>query len=96
MNYFQLAQIKGVFEELDQWIRRRLRCIQWRQWKRVSTRAKNLNGRGPWWNAGAKHMNFAMPTKLLDTLGLVSLQTQHEQLQRTTRNAVYGTVRTVV
>jgi RNA-directed DNA polymerase len=111
MNYFQLAQVKGVFEELDQWIRRRLRCIQWRQWKRNFTRAKNLmrlgldeetawrsatNGRGPWWNAGAQHMNFAMPTRLFDTIGLVSLQTQHQQRQRTTRTAVYGTVRTVV
>jgi len=111
INYFRLAQVKGVYEELDQWIRRRLRCIQWRQWKRPYTRAKHLmrlgldeetawrsatNGRGPWWNAGARHMNFAMPPRLFDTLGLVSLQTQHRQLQRTTRTAVYGTVRTVV
>ena len=30
-NYFKLSAVKGIFERLDQWIRRRLRCIIWRQ-----------------------------------------------------------------
>jgi RNA-directed DNA polymerase len=87
-NYFKLAEVKGVFEELDQWLRRKLRCVIWRQWKRSITRAKNLmrrgldettawksatNGRGPWWNAGARHMNFAFPKKTFDAMGLPSL-----------------------
>jgi RNA-directed DNA polymerase len=29
-NYFCLSEVKGVFEELDGWIRRKLRCIIWR------------------------------------------------------------------
>ncbi|UVC18887.1 hypothetical protein IHQ72_07155 [Mesorhizobium onobrychidis] len=29
-----MSQVKGVFEKLDGWLRRRLRCILWRQWKR--------------------------------------------------------------
>jgi len=41
-NDFRLAQIKNVFEELDQRIRRKLRSILWRQWKRPITRAKKL------------------------------------------------------
>jgi RNA-directed DNA polymerase len=88
INYFRLAQVKGVFEELDGWIRRKLRCNLWRQWKRSPARAKNLmkrgiaearawqsatNGRGPWWNSGASHMNEAYPKKFFDELGLVSL-----------------------
>lgn len=99
VNYYRLAEVKGVFEELDQWIRRKLRCILWRQWKRVYTRARNLmkrglpeerawksatNGRGPWWNAGASHMNQAFPKKCFDNSGLVSLLQQLQQLQRTT------------
>jgi len=111
IGYFQLAEVRGVIEELDQWLRRQLRCSQWRQWKRVYTRGRNLmrlglkeqqawrsatNGRGPWWNAGAAHMNLAMPKKHFDALGLVSLLDQLHQLQRTSRTAVYGTVRTVV
>ncbi len=99
VNYYRLAEVKGVFEELDQWIRRKLRCILWRQWKRAYTRARNLmkrglpeerawqsatNGRGPWWNAGASHMNQVFPKKCFDNSGLVSLLQQLQQLQRTT------------
>jgi len=88
INYFRLSEVKGIFEELDGWIRRRLRCIIWRQWKRSYTRAKGLmrrgigesrawqsatNGRGPWYNSGASHMNQAFAKKFFDQLGLVSL-----------------------
>jgi RNA-directed DNA polymerase len=87
-NYFCLAEVKGVFEELDGWLRRKLRAIIWRQWKRNYTRTCNLmkrgldplrarrsatNGRGPWWNAGASHMNEAFPKRYFDSLGLISL-----------------------
>jgi len=96
VNYFRHAGVKGVFEELDGWIRRHLRKILWRQWKRWRTRAKMLmrlglsrerawksatNGRGPWWNSGASHMNHALPTKLFARLGLVSLMTQYHRLK---------------
>lgn len=89
-NYFQLSRVKRIFEELDGWIRRRLRCVLWRQMKQSWTRAKRLmkrglnkkrawmsatNGRGPWWNAGASHMNEAYPVKYFQGLGLVTLQT---------------------
>ena len=97
-NYFRLAEVKRVFEDLDGWLRRRLRTVIWRQWKRVFTRARNLmkrglgeerawrsatNGRGPWWNAGASHMNQAFPMSFFDKLGLVSLLHRHRNLQRT-------------
>nr|NIV45675.1 group II intron reverse transcriptase/maturase [Gammaproteobacteria bacterium] len=36
--YYRLSEVKGSFEVLDQWLRRKLRCIQWRQWKRPRTR----------------------------------------------------------
>ena len=41
IGYFRLAEVKGIFEELDGWLRRKLRCILWRQWKRPCTRAKS-------------------------------------------------------
>lgn len=40
--YFKLAEAATLLSELDQWIRHKLRCIIWRQWKRVFTRARNL------------------------------------------------------
>ncbi len=111
LEYFRLAEVMASFEDLDQWLRRKLRCILWRQWKRPLTRAKQLarrglgserahisayNGRGPWWNAGASHMHAAVPTRFLTQLGLPSLLQTHRRLQRPPRTAVYGTVRTVV
>jgi RNA-directed DNA polymerase len=102
-NYFRLAEVKRVFEELDAWVRRKLRNVLWRQWKRTFTRVRNLmrrgigeerawrsatNGRGPWWNSGASHMNHAFPKSYFDSLGLVSLLTRHRSLQSTTRTAV--------
>ncbi|NMB17166.1 MAG: group II intron reverse transcriptase/maturase, partial [Firmicutes bacterium] len=87
-NYFRHVEVKGTFEELDGWVRRRLGWIIWRQWKRTCTRAGNLmkrglteerawrsatNGQGPWWNAGASHINHAFPKSYFDQLGLVSV-----------------------
>ncbi|MBD3344499.1 MAG: group II intron reverse transcriptase/maturase, partial [Chitinivibrionales bacterium] len=110
-SYFKLAEVKNVFEELDQWIRRKLRRIKWRQWKRPYTRAKNLmkrgldevrawrsatNGRGPWWNAGASHMNEAFKKADFDKMGLTSLLDRFITIRNQSRTAVYGTVRTVV
>lgn len=88
VGYFSVAETKRVFEELDQWIRRKLRCMEWRKWKRPRTRCKRLialgldrerarncafNGRGPWWNAGASHLNTALPTSYFRRLGLTLL-----------------------
>jgi RNA-directed DNA polymerase len=95
--YFRLAEVKTTFEELDKWLRRKLRCVMWRQWKRPRTRLHELrrrgidetrarasacNGRGPWWNAGASHMHAAVPTAVLRQLGLLSLLDESERLQR--------------
>jgi RNA-directed DNA polymerase len=99
INYFRLAEVKGIFEEVDGWVRRKLRCIVWRQGKRVWPRVALLrrhglseeracqsatNGRGPWWNSGASHMNEAFPKAYFDRLGLVSLLDQHRRFLRTT------------
>ena len=93
--YFRLSEVKRVFEDLDGWLRRRLRAILWRQWKRPRTRMRRLirlgldehrawksatNGRGPWWNAGASHMNQAVPTRKLRRAGLLSFLEEHRRL----------------
>ena len=98
VSYFRLAEVKGVFEDLDKWLRHKMRALVWRQWKRPYTRARNLmkrgvekvrawrsaiNGRGPWWNSGAAHTHQALPTRLFTQLGLVSLLAQHRRLQLT-------------
>ena len=46
MNYFRDIEVRGVLEALDGWLRRKLRCLLWRHWKRPHTRAGNLMRRG--------------------------------------------------
>jgi RNA-directed DNA polymerase len=87
-NYYRICEVTRIFEDVDAWIRRKLRDILWRQWKRPKCRRRNLmkygldaesarvssgNGRGPWWNAGSKHMNIAFTKESFAKLGLISL-----------------------
>jgi len=45
-NYFKLSEAKSVFEELDSWVRSRVRLCYWKQWKRVKTRMNHLEKLG--------------------------------------------------
>ena len=96
-TYYRLTASKRSVAALDGWIRRRLRLILWQQWKLARTRARNLvrfgltetrawksatNGRGPWWNSGASHMNVALPHRVFDRLSLISLLDTMNRLQR--------------
>ena len=91
----RIREQKAAFEALDEWLRRKLRCIVWRQWRRARTCFKELcragldrvraaasayHGHGPWWNAGASHMNQALPTRTLRDAGLLSLLEEHRRL----------------
>jgi RNA-directed DNA polymerase len=93
--YFRMSDVRASLKELDEWLRRRLRCLLWRQWKRPRTRRARLiacgldevaasvsayNGHGPWWNAGASHMNRAIPTRYLRAHGLLSFLDEHRRL----------------
>ncbi|HBA9710939.1 TPA: group II intron reverse transcriptase/maturase [Escherichia coli] len=96
ISYFRLTEVRGVLEELDGWIKRKLRCLLWRQWKRPGTRTKNLqraglskdramisayNNHGPWWNSGSSHMNQAIKNAWFSRQGLISLLEQQRQFQ---------------
>ena len=88
IGYFQLSESKKVWKELDGWLRRRLRCLVWRQAKTRQRRTALLrrrglaearawhsghNGQGPWWNRGASHMNHAFPKAFFDRRMLISM-----------------------
>ena len=86
--YFQLAETPGIFEDLDQWLRHRLRVVQLKQWKRGTTvyrelRARNVPDRVAlaaaaharrWW-AIASHgaLMTALPISYFDRLGVPRL-----------------------
>jgi group II intron reverse transcriptase/maturase len=93
--YFWRARTPSLFAELDEWTRRRLRCYQWKLWKRPRTRGRELrkagvgpwlawgvpyNGQGPWRVAGCPAMSRALPNAKLAQLGFQSLHERYQAL----------------
>lgn len=88
-NYFQIAESPRLFKELDGWIRHRLRALQLKHWRHGMKIFRELRARGgsievaAWvarnanrrWFCSAKLINFAMPNRLFDDLGLPRLYT---------------------
>ena len=87
-TYYAPDDRKEIFKRIDIHIRRHLRELIWRAWKRPKTRERKLrrrgqpseqawklsvNGRGPWWNANAVHMLKAFPNSVFRRMGLYSL-----------------------
>jgi RNA-directed DNA polymerase len=87
-SYFGFGQTIDVLKKLDSWIRRRLRCVAWKQWKRGRVRFAELRARGvikdlAAQTAGSPHgswrisrspaLSFAFPNAYFKTLGLPSL-----------------------
>lgn len=96
VGYFGLSESKTVWKDLDGWLRRRLRCLLWRQAKTRQRRTAMLrkrglaearawqsghNGQGPWWNSGASHMNQAFPKAFFDRWRLISILDTSRYLQ---------------
>ena len=46
VNYFKLADMKKLLAGTDEWARRRIRAVYWKQWKKVKTRYKELKALG--------------------------------------------------
>jgi RNA-directed DNA polymerase len=95
VGYFALARSRSVLAKLDQWIRRRVRCYQWKQWKTPRTRARELlrvgvgpwlaygtayDGPGLWRAAGSPALTRALPNTRLMTLGYHSLAARYAAL----------------
>ena len=38
VNYFKLADMKRLLKDTDEWLRRKIRAIYWKQWKKIKTR----------------------------------------------------------
>ena len=87
-GYFGFCQTPSVLAELDSWVRRRLRCIFWIQWKTGRRRFAELHRRGverqlaantagsnhgPWRMSVSKAVNAALSNAFFDSLGLPQL-----------------------
>ena len=87
-GYFGFCETPSVLRRLEQWIRRRLRAIVWRQWKRGRTRFAALrrlgvnkhlaaktagSARGPWRLSNSPALSYALPNAFFIRLGLATL-----------------------
>jgi RNA-directed DNA polymerase len=87
-GYFSFCETPSVLEGLDQWVRRRLRSVYWKQWKRSGKRFAELTKRGvgkelaaqtvgschgPWRLSNSPALGIALPIRYFDALGLPRL-----------------------
>lgn len=88
-GYFRLSETPSVFEELDGWIRRRLRCFLLKQWKPGRGRrtalkrlgvpnAQMISGsrKGPWRLSKTQAVHMGLDTAYFQKLGLFNLTKQ--------------------
>lgn len=46
IQYFKLADMKNLISKLDEWLRRRIRAVYWKQWKKIKTRYRKIRNFG--------------------------------------------------
>ncbi|WP_334309049.1 group II intron maturase-specific domain-containing protein [Sellimonas intestinalis] len=46
VEYFRLADMKGLLKTTDKWARRRIRAVYWKQWKKTKTKYRMLKALG--------------------------------------------------
>ncbi|MGV0771855.1 group II intron reverse transcriptase/maturase [Mycobacterium syngnathidarum] len=98
MGYFRLADTPRKFRDLDEWFRRRMRQIRWKEWKRSRTRVANLHAlgiradlawqwgmssRGYWRIAGSPILQRALPNLYWEELGLIFFHQAWTRFQAT-------------
>ena len=95
--YFALADTPSVFAEFDEWLRRRLRQVRWKEWKRPRTRARNLQRhgiprdkahewgftrKGSWRLAGSAPLQRALPNAYWSSLGLCGFSASYGRIRQ--------------
>ena len=100
-NYYRIGAAKAAAQTHDRWIRRRLRCLLWRQWKRPVVRYRKLvslgcchsdarmatSRRGPWWAAGMPQLKYSLPPLYFQERGLYTfLETMYPREQHQPEN----------
>jgi len=88
IGYFSFCQTTSVLRDLDSWIRHRLRCLQWKQWKVYRRRKTELikrgirpelahttafSAKGPWRISHTPGVRIALNNQFFDRMGLIRL-----------------------
>jgi RNA-directed DNA polymerase len=97
VTYFRYAQCRNHLKQLDQWVRRKVRCYRLKQRKRAKPIADflmaqgvpewrswllALSGKGWWRMAGSPQANEAMPIQWFQQIGLINLTNRYLLLTR--------------
>ena len=103
--YFAYADTPSPFADLDEWLRRRLRQVRWKEWKRYRTRRRNLRAlgiperaarewagsrKGYWRIAGSAVLNRALPNAYWNKLGLAGFSDPYRRFRDAMRTAGCG------
>ncbi len=98
VGYYRLADTPTVFQELDEWLRHRLRQLLWKRWKRPKTRYRELvargvpassareasgSGKGPWRLSASPPVHQALNNAYWRAQGLLSFSDRYQQLRWT-------------
>ncbi|HIW31234.1 MAG TPA: group II intron reverse transcriptase/maturase [Candidatus Paenibacillus intestinavium] len=91
-NYYGMGNGSGWFQTMDAWIRRRLRSVQLRSWKKIRKLHRELRRRGwkgkelpglrmrAWRSSHSTYAQYAMPNTWLEEIGLISLHAIYKEL----------------
>lgn len=89
-NYFSITEVRKVFADIDGWIRRKIRGIIWRQWKKPKARYKKLvelglkketaikwaySSKGSWRMAKVYCMQRALSNNVIESMGYIPMMT---------------------
>ncbi len=103
--YYRLAEGERPFHDLDEWLRRRLRQVRWKEWKRGPTRARNLRSlgvppgkarewantsKGPWRVAGSWILNTTLTKAHWTSHDLKGFLDPYRRFRDATRTAGCG------
>jgi RNA-directed DNA polymerase len=92
VGYFGFCQTSKVLRDLDSWIRHRLLCLQWKQWKGYRRRKAALikrgikpelahttafSAKGPWRISHTPGVRMALNKQCFDRMGLIRLRAHH-------------------
>jgi group II intron reverse transcriptase/maturase len=109
--YFALADTPRPLSDLDEWLRRRLRQVRWKEWKRPLTRRRSLQAlgvppqqarewagtrKGYWRTAGSAPLQRTLPNAYWREQGLLGFTEPYRRFRDATRTAGCGPARPVV
>jgi hypothetical protein len=96
LGYYRITDIKAHLKRISEWLRRRIRQILWKRWKKAQTRYENLmrlgtpremarqwvnTGKGYWRIAGSIVLTSTLQNRYIEELGLLNILKRYEELR---------------